>query len=214
MLTTAEPPDPLDVRIQDKVRDISLEPKQVPKVAVKEEPKKPEAKPVEEPKEEVKPAPKPEETPEPVPVPEPEPIPEPEPTPQPAPEPVPEPIPEPEPVPEPEPEPEPEPAQETAAISVEATAYVANCEGCSGVTKTGVDVRNTTQHGGKRVIAVDPAVIPLGSSVTVVMSDGTSFEATAQDVGSAIVGHRIDILVSSQDEAEQFGRQSAKVTVH
>lgn len=113
-------------------------------------------------------------------------------------------------------------AQETGEVSAEpapitqtfeATAYVATCQGCIGITKTGVDVRNTQFYEGNRVIAVDPNVIPLGSTVEVTYADGTSFVGTAQDVGSAIQGKRIDILVAAEDEALGFGRQDVEVTI-
>ena len=99
------------------------------------------------------------------------------------------------------------------SITFEATAYTADCEGCTGITKTGVDVRNSTHYEGKRVIAVDPAEIPLGSEVIVTLADGTSFEATAQDTGGAIKGRRIDVLVASRDEAYRLGRQTVKVEI-
>lgn len=96
----------------------------------------------------------------------------------------------------------------------EATFYTAFCpSGCTGVTATGVYVSNTIYHEGKRIIAVDPNVIPLGSHVRVTLKDGTSFEATAQDTGGGIKGNRIDILVASRDEAYRLGRQSAKVEI-
>jgi 3D (Asp-Asp-Asp) domain-containing protein len=99
-------------------------------------------------------------------------------------------------------------------ITFEATAYIALCDtGCTGITKTGIDVRNTTTHKGKRVIAVDHSVIPLGSSVEIQLSDGTTFEATAQDTGGAIRGNRLDLLVSTEDIAWQFGRQNLEVRV-
>src|SRR5690625_5083901 len=96
----------------------------------------------------------------------------------------------------------------------DATFYNAFCStGCTGVTATGIDVRNTIYHEGKRIIAVDPSVIPLGSHVKVTLEDGTSFEATAQDTGGDIRGNRIDILVASRDEAYRLGRQSVKVEI-
>jgi 3D (Asp-Asp-Asp) domain-containing protein len=94
----------------------------------------------------------------------------------------------------------------------EATAYVALCDtGCIGITKTGVDVRVATTHEGKRIIAVDPSVIPLGSSVEIRLADGTTFAATAQDTGGLIRGHRLDLLVSTEDEAWHFGRQTVEI---
>lgn len=96
----------------------------------------------------------------------------------------------------------------------EATHYTAYCPtGCTGVTATGVDVSNTIYHEGKRVIAVDPSVIPLGSTVQVTTSDGSTFEATSQDTGGDIKGNRIDILVGSREEAYQLGRQDVTVKV-
>lgn len=96
----------------------------------------------------------------------------------------------------------------------EATFYTAFCPtGCTGVTATGVDVSNTIYYEGKRIIAVDPNVIPLGSHVRVTLEDGTSFDAAAQDTGGDIKGNRIDVLVASRDEAYRLGRQSVKVEI-
>lgn len=101
-----------------------------------------------------------------------------------------------------------------AGKTFEATFYTAFCPtGCTGITATGVDVSNTIYHEGKRIIAVDPSVIPLGSHVKVTLAGGMSFEATAQDKGGDIKGNRIDILVASRDEAYRLGRQSAKVDI-
>lgn len=96
----------------------------------------------------------------------------------------------------------------------EATAYTAFCStGCTGITATGVDVRNTIYHEGKRVVAVDPNVIPLGSTLKVRLSDGTVIKATAQDTGGAIKGRKIDILHRTKQEARQFGKQNVEVLV-
>lgn len=96
----------------------------------------------------------------------------------------------------------------------EASAYTAYCaEGCAGTTATGLDVSHTIYHGGKRIIAVDPSVIALGSTVEVRQADGTTFEAVAQDVGGAIKGAKIDVLVPNEADAVQFGRQSVQVRV-
>ncbi|MED4523618.1 3D domain-containing protein [Bacillus velezensis] len=96
----------------------------------------------------------------------------------------------------------------------EASAYTAYCaEGCTGTTATGLDVSHTIYHAGKRIIAVDPSVIALGSAVEVRQADGTTFEAVAQDTGSAIKGAKIDVLVTEESDAVQFGRQSVQVRV-
>jgi len=105
-------------------------------------------------------------------------------------------------------------AKESASISTyEATAYTARCEGCSGITKTGYDVRNTIYYEGKRVIAVDPSVIPLYSTVKVTATGGDSFEAVAIDIGGAIKGNRIDVLYATKEEARKFGRQEIEVEI-
>jgi 3D (Asp-Asp-Asp) domain-containing protein len=60
----------------------------------------------------------------------------------------------------------------------------------SGVTATGVPLRP-----GLRVIAVDPAVIPLGSRLRVWPNPlGTRRTFTAADTGGAIRGGRIDVF--------------------
>lgn len=95
---------------------------------------------------------------------------------------------------------------EGKTISVEATAYTAACDGCSGVTYTGVDL-NSDRNA--KVIAVDPSVIPLGTKVYV---EGYGY-ATADDIGGAIKGNRIDLHVPTKDEAYSWGRRTVNVTI-
>lgn len=97
-----------------------------------------------------------------------------------------------------------EPSGDT--MTMEATAYTADCAGCSGITATGVNL-NVNRHAD--VIAVDPDVIPLGSEVRI-EGMGT-YEA--QDTGGAINGNRIDIHVPTKSDAYGFGRQDVEVTV-
>ncbi|MEJ9312791.1 LysM peptidoglycan-binding domain-containing protein [Priestia megaterium] len=92
------------------------------------------------------------------------------------------------------------------SMTVEATAYTANCAGCSGTTATGVNLK---ANPNQKVIAVDPSVIPLGSKVYV---EGYG-EAVAADTGGAIKGNRIDVFVPAEGDAQQFGRKSVKITV-
>lgn len=91
-------------------------------------------------------------------------------------------------------------------ISVKATAYTAKCEGCSGITSTGIDLN---ANPNKKVIAVDPSVIPLGTEVYV---EGYG-NAIAGDVGGAIKGNRIDIHVPSKEEATNWGVRTVDVTI-
>lgn len=94
------------------------------------------------------------------------------------------------------------------------THYTAFCDGCSGITSTGEDVRNTIYHSnGMRIVAVDPTVIPLESVVKVTYPNGDTFQAVAADVGSDIKGNRLDILVGSKSEAYKLGRQNVTVEV-
>ncbi|WP_338067923.1 3D domain-containing protein [Bacillus salacetis] len=94
----------------------------------------------------------------------------------------------------------------TKEIEVKATAYTAYCEGCIGITKTGVDLR---ANPDEKVIAVDPEVIPLGSKVYV---EGFGY-ATAEDTGSAIKGNRIDIFIPSREEALEYGARNITVEI-
>lgn len=107
---------------------------------------------------------------------------------------------------------ESEPA-EAQGQSFEATYYSAWCDtGCTGVTATGEDVSNSNYVDGKRVIAVDPSVIPLGTSVRVTTPNET-FDAIAEDTGGDIQGNRIDILVDSTEEAYSLGRHDVQVEI-
>ena len=63
------------------------------------------------------------------------------------------------------------------------------------------------------VIAVDPNVIPLGSTVKIEFPNGETMHAVAEDTGGAIKGNRIDVAKWSVPEAEQFGMKDAKVTI-
>ena len=89
---------------------------------------------------------------------------------------------------------------------MEATAYTADCNGCSGVTATGIDLRS---NPGMKVIAVDPSIIPLGSKVWV---DGYGI-AIAGDTGGAIKGNRIDLFMNTKEQAYRFGRKQIKIRV-
>ncbi|MBE3568549.1 MAG: DUF348 domain-containing protein [Bacillales bacterium] len=91
-------------------------------------------------------------------------------------------------------------------LLVTATAYTANCSGCSGITATGIKIHS---NSNMRIIAVDPGLIPLGSRVYV---EGYGY-AVAADTGGAIKGNRIDILMPSQSAAAQWGRKQVKVQI-
>ena len=97
-------------------------------------------------------------------------------------------------------------AKKEKTYTMLATAYTANCKGCSGITKTGINLRKNPKM---KVIAVDPKIIPLGSKVWV-EGYGT---AIAGDTGGAIKGNKIDIFISSKSTAYKWGRRTVKVKV-
>lgn len=103
--------------------------------------------------------------------------------------------------------------EQSRTINAVITAYTSGCKGCSGITKTGYDVRNTTKYKGMRVIATDPKVIPLYSIVEIETENGQKFTAISLDVGGAIKNNVVDYLVGSYNEAINFGRQKAVIRV-
>lgn len=94
-------------------------------------------------------------------------------------------------------------------LDIVATAYApgAHDNGKWGnLTHMGTQVR-------PGVVAVDPTVIPLGSRVYIQFADGHGVYAQAEDTGGAIKGNRIDIAMSSVDEAYDFGMKNVTVFV-
>nr|WP_272495872.1 G5 and 3D domain-containing protein [Bacillus pinisoli] len=89
---------------------------------------------------------------------------------------------------------------------VSSTAYTAYCNGCSGVTSTGINLK---ANPNAKVIAVDPSVIPLGTKVYV---EGYGY-AIAGDTGSAIKGNKIDVFFATKAEAYRWGRKSVKIKI-
>jgi 3D (Asp-Asp-Asp) domain-containing protein len=90
----------------------------------------------------------------------------------------------------------------TAALSMVATAYTANCYGCSGRAALGM-------RAGHGIVAVDPRVIRLGSHLYI---PGYG-HAIAGDTGGAIIGNRIDLGFESNSDALVFGRRAIRVYV-
>ena len=90
----------------------------------------------------------------------------------------------------------------THTMRVEATAYTKTDEGCDDWTATGTLAR----YGA---IAVDPTVIPYGTRMYIVSTDGQVVYgyATAEDCGGAINGARVDLYYDTTAECYQFGRR-------
>ncbi|MGA3677588.1 3D domain-containing protein [Lysinibacillus agricola] len=91
-------------------------------------------------------------------------------------------------------------------LTMRATAYTAYCEGCSGITANGTDIRS---NPNLKVIAVDPRVIPLGTRVWV---EGYG-EAIAADTGGAIKGNKIDVFIPTEGQARQWGVKTVTVKI-
>lgn len=79
------------------------------------------------------------------------------------------------------------------------------CGTGDGVTASG---REVTPYVS---CAVDPDVIPLGSTVMVDYGDGNLVYLRADDVGAAISGNEIDIAVEYHQEALRYGIRTAEV---
>lgn len=94
----------------------------------------------------------------------------------------------------------------TESKTFNATAYTHLDEGCDMVTATGTRVRWGT-------VAVDPRMIPYGTRMFIVTSDGSFIYgiATAEDCGGAITGNRIDLYMPTLSQAFSFGRRSCTV---
>lgn len=98
------------------------------------------------------------------------------------------------------------PSNVARTMTVEATAYTADCEGCSGTTANGTDLR---ANPNLKVISVDPSIIPLGSKVWV---EGYG-EAIAADTGGAIKGNKIDVFISNKEAASNWGRRTVTIKI-
>ena len=91
-------------------------------------------------------------------------------------------------------------------FKVTATAFTANCKGCSGVTSTGFNLK---KNPNAKIIAVDPKVIPLGTKVWV---EGYG-EAIAADKGGSIKGNKIDVFMPTKSKAYSWGRRTVTVKI-
>lgn len=90
--------------------------------------------------------------------------------------------------------------------AVSCTGY-AYCEP-GGITASGT----ATRQGA---IAVDPSVIPLGSHLFIIASDGSVVygEAVAEDTGGNIKGNTVDLFYNSDSLCRSFGRRAVTVYV-
>ena len=78
-----------------------------------------------------------------------------------------------------------------------------------GKFNDGLTATLTKAEPSARIVAVDPALIPYGSGVWI---EGLGWYR-AEDCGGAIKGFRLDLLVATEKEAAQFGKQVRFVIV-
>lgn len=100
-----------------------------------------------------------------------------------------------------------------AAAPTAAPAPVATSGRTITVSATGYAVRGRTSTGIQTalgVVAVDPAVIPLGTRMTI---PGYG-EGIAADTGGTVHGSLIDLWFPSTTQALQWGRRTVTVTLH
>jgi 3D (Asp-Asp-Asp) domain-containing protein len=90
---------------------------------------------------------------------------------------------------------------------VSATAYTPYDPGSGNLTAIGWNIKSSK----KKVVAVDPCVIPLRSRVKVCYKGKLKGTYTAADTGGAIKGKKMDILYYSRSEAYNWGRRTVTV---
>ena len=101
-------------------------------------------------------------------------------------------------------------------ITCQATAYDLSFESCGkypGSPGYGITASGTYAKVG--TVAVDPRVIPLGTKMYIVSTDGSYVYGycTAEDTGGAIKGNKVDLFYNTRNECLQFGRRSVNVYI-
>jgi len=101
-------------------------------------------------------------------------------------------------------------------LTCQATAYDLSFESCGkwpGTPGYGITASGTYAKVG--TVAVDPRVIPLGTKMFIVSTDGSYVYGycTAEDTGGAIKGNKVDLFYNTRSECMQFGRRSVKVYI-
>lgn len=89
------------------------------------------------------------------------------------------------------------------------SAYTASCAGCSGITASGYNVRNTTTYNGYKIVAASTQ-FPIGTKMYI---PGFG-NAIVLDRGGAIKGNKLDLLVGSNSQAYGWGRKNVTVTIY
>lgn len=98
----------------------------------------------------------------------------------------------------------------TSLGSFKVTAYCC-CQKCCGKAPThsayGLTASGTKATEG-RTVAVDPDIIPLGTTVYL-----NNIPYIAEDTGSAIKGNKIDLFINDHQRAKVFGVQEMEVKI-
>jgi 3D (Asp-Asp-Asp) domain-containing protein len=82
--------------------------------------------------------------------------------------------------------------------------FIATAYSTKGNTVKGVE----TQPG---IVAADKRVLPLGSTIRVTEAGKYSGLYVVTDLGTAIIGNRIDIYIAELEDAKAFGRKDVMV---
>ena len=98
-------------------------------------------------------------------------------------------------------------------VEVAAPMVTSSGERTLTVSATGYTIRGRTSTGiptAPGVVAVDPAVIPLGTRLTI---PGYGI-GIAADTGGAVQGNTIDVWFATAAQAHRWGRRTVTVTIH
>ena len=63
------------------------------------------------------------------------------------------------------------------------------------------------------IVAADPAILPLGTRIRIVGSEGYDGNYLVSDTGAGVKGRHIDVCVRSRAEAKRFGVKRVRVIV-
>jgi Uncharacterized protein conserved in bacteria len=90
--------------------------------------------------------------------------------------------------------------------SMTATAYTSGYGGADNITATGTCV-------GVGTVAVDPSVIPLGTKMYIVTSNGRVVYGVAVAEDTGVRGNRLDLYYDSYQKCISFGRRTCTVYI-
>lgn len=101
------------------------------------------------------------------------------------------------------------PSKGSYKMTMNTSAYTPYCAGCSGITASGINVKKSQTYKGYKIIAA-PRQFKIGTKMYI---PGFG-HAIVQDRGGAIVGNKLDLLVSNNAQAYKWGRKNVTVTIY